>query len=586
MLTVCPGAGQQIALDRGPPWLSRGSPGKIGLFSSLSSCPDPSVPNRLSCILLATCLLTDVSWAGAGLELVNRLRSQAGLPALVHDAALEDAAVRHAAYLDRHHAPGTAPLGASAHEQRPGSEGFSGETPSDRALAASYPHREVRENLSLGYADWHGAVDGLMAAIYHRLTFLNFTSDQMGSAVAERSRVFLLGRSDISRLCAAPPAQALYRTPVDCLGQPMTRTYYDSLCATVPDEALFRPPHPVACDNGARLDAAFMAGVCEQPPPAAAFRGPGRYYVPCENGTEVDADWFDRLCEQRPPEAAYAASGRYVEICEPSRRVYAEWFEAQCAGLPAAARYRDSLRYRQPCADPIDVRVEYLDELDAARQRRLPESVTWPPDGATGVLPAFFVEEPDPLPDLEVSGYPVSIQFNPARVRRVVLQAFRLFRMEPGSPVAVERVRLLDQASDPHQLLSAFEFALFPLERLDWGAHYRVEVEALLDGQPRRLSWSFSTRGEDLPHLVVTESVQRFVVQPDKDYLLYLPPQEDRPHTVLKLRTRHLRGTQLNLTLVDPNTLQVRVGPVACDRVGLDFDDGHRVELVPAGCDG
>jgi hypothetical protein len=40
------------------------------------------------------------------------------------------------------------------------------------------------------------------------------------------------------------------------------------------------------------------------------------------------------------------------------------------------------------------------------------------------------------------------------------------------------------------------------------------------------------------------------------------------------------------LAPVDPNTLRVRVQAVRCDRIRLDFDDGRRVELVPADCGG
>ena len=39
--------------------------------------------------------------------------------------------------------------------------------------------------------------------------------------------------------------------------------------------------------------------------------------------------------------------------------------------------------------------------------QRNPRYVLWPTDNATGVMPVFYEESPDPLPDLGVSGYPV-----------------------------------------------------------------------------------------------------------------------------------------------------------------------------------
>ena len=541
---------------------------------------------RLCCTLIAVFIAAGLSHAETEFDLVNRLRLQAGLPMLEHDQALASAAVLHAHYLDRHRQPGDTGQGLSAHAQQSGVEGFSGETPAARALAAGYPHREVLENVSMGYDDAQDAVSGLMSAIYHRLTFLDLEADHLGVAVGERSHVFMLGRSDIAGLCRSPPAEALYRLPVDCLGQEMTRDHYDTICAKLPEEAMFRPSHPVSCPNGVLLNAGFMASVCEDPPREARFHGHGRYYVPCVNSTRVNADWFNALCNSPSAPAAYTASGRYYEICKDPRQVDAEWFEALCAALPEAARYTDSGRYRRPCAGDTDIRVEYLDGMDAAIHGQLPETVMWPPPGARSVPPAFFIEEPDPLPDLEVSGYPVSIQFNPGSAGQVRLQGFELFRFDGEERMPVEPVRLLDHANDPNQLLSAHEFALFPLQRLAWGAAYLAVVDTLVDGQPRHFEWRFETQGQDLAVLTAASPWQRFVVRSGLDYLLYLPPREGSAYTVLSTRTEHLSSNSVSLEVVDPNTLRVRVDATYCDRIRMQFDNDRVVELVPAGCPG
>ncbi len=537
-------------------------------------------------VFLAACLPALAAPADAEAELVNRVRAAAGLPTLAPDPTLAAAAAAHAAYLDRHREPGSTVRGDSAHAQSAGREGFSGATPAARALAAGYRHREVLENVSMGYAKAADALDHLMSAIYHRLTFLDLEADRLGVARGERSRVFLLGRNDLDRLCRAPPPEALSRAPLDCLGRSIKRGYLEQLCRGLPDEALFRSSHPVSCPNGVRLNADFMAGVCKAPPPAARFNGYGRYYAPCEDGTRVDAAWFDALCEARPPEAVYPASGHYYEICEPPQRVHAEWLEGWCAGLPEQALYRDSGRYRRPCADDSDIRVEYLAQLDAARHAALPPVIVWPPDGATDVPPAFFIEDPDPLPDHEVSGYPVSIQFNPGGAGEVSIEAFRLLKLEDEQQSVVEPLRLLDAASDPHGLLDGHQFALFPLERLDWGARYLAEVEAIVDGEVRHIRWGFETRVPDAPLLTAAAARQRFVVRPGVDYLLYLPPSEGLAHTVLSTRIEHQRVNGITLDVVDPNTLRLRVQARSCDLFKLQFDDGRVVRLLPAGCGG
>jgi hypothetical protein len=536
--------------------------------------------------ILVMVLSAATALAGEDAQLVNQVRLDAGLPALSVDARLAEAAGLHAAYLDRHR-PGQSTLaGISAHLQRAGDEGFSGATPDQRALAAGYPHRVVRENVSIGYPDAQSAMSDLMGAIYHRLTFLDLAADHLGVAVGERARVFLLGRSDVEALCAAPPAEALYRRPVDCLGQAMTREYYEALCSDLPQEALYRPSHPVACPNGTRLDGAFMERLCQAPPPAARFGGHGSYYVPCLNGMRMDGPWFDRFCASPPPAAQYRASGDSYLVCDDERKVHAEWLESACGALPEPALYRDSGRYRLPCAGDAEVRVEHLDAMDRARLQSRPEVILWPPDRGTGVPPAFFIEEPDPLPDLDVSGYPVSVQFNPAFAERVEVEDFGLYRRTRSGEQAIQQLRLLDADTDPHGLLDTHSLALFPLQRLDWGADYRVWFDVRVDGEPRSLEWTFSTAGKGIDILRADAGYSRFALRNGVDYLLYLPPREDEPHTVLELRLSHLRSTRVDTQVLDPNTLRVRLEAPLCDRVGLSFTEGRRVELVPVGCPG
>lgn len=519
---------------------------------------------------------------------VNRLRQSVGLPVLAASDTLARAAAAHADYLDRHREPGPEPSGASAHLQQVGREGFVGETPAARALAVGYPHGDVRENVTMGYDALADALDGLMGAVYHRFTFLDLTADEIGAFSSENARVFLLGRRDVSELCRQPPGEALFQTPVDCLGQPMTREYYQSLCADLPAEAAWKAPHPMRCGNGQILDADFMRRLCDAPP-AEALPGDGTqagFYTPCgQRGPRIDAAWFDRLCAAPPNGAAYTASGHYYELCEPPRKVSPQWLGGLCAALPESARYRETGRYRRPCSAPHELRAEFLEELDAAALRRLPEVVVWPPEDATDIPPAFFIEEPDPLPDIEVSGYPVSIQFNPAAVGVVEVEGFELMRIDGARPAPVGQVRLMDDGRDPHGLLGTHEFVLFPLERLAWGGRYQASVRARLDGAPRQYRWRFQVRDPGLPLLTVEAARERFVIQSGRTHLLYAPPLPDHPHTVLRTRIEHLRGNHVNLQVVDPNTLKLDIEARYCDRMRIGLDDGRVAELIPAGCE-
>jgi hypothetical protein len=517
---------------------------------------------------------------------VNAVRAQAGLPPLHSEPRLARAARSHAAYLDRHREPGKTGQGVSAHAQEAGREGFSGATPAARALAAGYPQRDVLENVSMGYDSPQAALDGLMSAIYHRLTFLDFEADQVGIGVGENSRVFLLGRSDFAALCENPPPDAIARPPIDCLGQVMKRSAYDALCAALPADARFAEPHPFACANGRRLDAAYMRALCADPPPGARFPGHGRYYQPCTDGTRILSGWFDTLCAAPPAAARYPYSGEFFEICDDPVRVHAAWLEQHCADLPDADRYTDSGRYLRPCAEPHDIRAELLDDLERRRREPLPLAVTWPVDGAVGVPPAFFLEEPDPLPDRDVSGYPLSVQFNPARVGRVEDVAFALQRIDGAQPTPVQDWLLLDRDSDPNGLLTALEFAFFPLQRLAWGAHYEARLSATVDGEPLLRTWRFRTAGAGTEVLRLDGGRQRFALESGRDYLLYLPPAPDESFTVLNTELHRIRANRVDIRFVDPNTLRVRLDATWCVPSKIRFDHEREAVLVPAGCPG
>lgn len=497
------------------------------------------------------------------MQRLNALRVDAGLDALRPDPDLAHAARQHASYLDRHREPGQTGQG-SAHEQRQGRSGFSGATPGERALQAGYPHNLVLENVSMGYDDAGDAMDGLMGAIYHRLTFLDLSADEVGIAVGRRSRVFVLGRSDLAEVCMAPPNEALLQEAVDCLGQPMQRSQYEQLCTELPEQARFQAAHPIACPDGQRLNAKFMAAVCKAPPPAARFSGQGRYYRPCGDETRIGAAWFDQACSGAIPGVLHTASSRYYTLCNDTpgggAAVQAEWLEGYCSALPKEARYTDSMRYRLPCAADHEIKVEFLDAQQHKRMREQPRLVVWPVDGARDIPPAFFDEEPDPLPDIDVSAYPVSIQVNPAHVKQVELRRFTLQRLSGEVLEDIGPMRLLDHRSDPNNILDTHEFALFPLRRLDWGTRYQASAELVLDGITERLRWTFTTRGDSWRPLIANADRQEFTIAAGTDYLLYLPP--------------------------DANSVRFRVEATRCDRIKLRFDSGREVNLVSELCQG
>lgn len=116
--------------------------------------------------------------ARLALELINRYRAAAGLPPVTYDPALGAAAQAHAEYL----AANPDQWEPSAHGETPGSPGFTGLRPVDRAAANGY-RGGVGEIIHFaGPAE--AAVDGWLQTLYHRLPLLSPNTVALGYGVA------------------------------------------------------------------------------------------------------------------------------------------------------------------------------------------------------------------------------------------------------------------------------------------------------------------------------------------------------------------------------------------------------------------
>lgn len=455
---------------------------------------------------------------------LSSLRRGLGLAALEPSAALARAAERHARYLERNR-PAGGPGGAvDGHAEVAGRPGFTGATPDARALQAGYPHEAVLENVYTGAGDVRAAVDGLMSGIYHRFGFLDPLMDQLGVGACGGSHVFAMGRADLERLCTDPPGDALYVAPV-----------------------------PIACAGGVALDASYMGRFCAAPPEAALLREAGEFVKPCGEGVRVARRWWEAFCKDPPPAALHRQGSLYATPCPalPSRRVGAD----------------------------------YLERLRRERLARAPRHVGWPEERLGPVHPAFANERPDPMPGHRETGYPVSVELNPALVARVAVEAFKLFRVLPGGgeePVAP--TRLLDQASDPNRRLSAHQFALFPLQRLAWGARYRVEVRARLDGRAEVLSWSFATRDLGMAVHRVGTGAARIRYATGQPLALDLSGAGGLDSGLGEVRAWAQGQVPVRLEAIDRSTLQVEVGAATCAPVRIERGARPLAELNAADC--
>jgi uncharacterized protein YkwD len=114
--------------------------------------------------------------------------------------------------------------------------------------------------------------------------------------------------------------------------------------------------------------------------------------------------------------------------------------------------------------------------------------MTWPYNGQTAVTPNFFsdFEAPDPVPDRNEVGYPVSVHGDISG-----LLAVQSFTIRPRGGADLE-VRLLKHDTDKETPASAA--AIVPLAVLKAATTYDVSFTGTADGVAVVRNWSFTTK--------------------------------------------------------------------------------------------
>ena len=168
-----------------------------------------------------------------------------------------------------------------------------------------------------------------------------------------------------------------------------------------------------------------------------------------------------------------------------------------------------------------NINQEQLTKAIESNKNKNSKMVIYPYDKQRDVPPAFFDELPDPLPNHRVSGYPISVSFNPAIYKNAKLLSFQLFNRDG---IEVTNTTILDAKRDPNRRLTNMDFILFPLKRLAWNQHYYVKFKAIVDKKIIEKKWSFHTRKFNLPIYSVTKNNNTFSLNKGASCILYFPP--------------------------------------------------------------
>ncbi len=205
--------------------------------------------------------------------------------------------------------------------------------------------------------------------------------------------------------------------------------------------------------------------------------------------------------------------------------------------------------YWKGCRD-ASVRIREKDYLQAIQygKQNNPDLIVYPYDEQREVPPAFYSEVPDPLPRHDVSGFPVSIAFNDYYYKDVSLLSFTLSDYHSN----VIDVLLMDNANDPHQRFTKNQFAIFPLQRLEYNMKYRAEVMYTVKDKIKKHTWHFYTKRITEEFHTVDKLYDTLTIVPHQSYVIYFRPVDE--HDLL---TNLQFPEEVDIQFLDHNTIKL-----------------------------
>lgn len=218
--------------------------------------------------------------------------------------------------------------------------------------------------------------------------------------------------------------------------------------------------------------------------------------------------------------------------------------------------------YTGLCKNAKPLAQSTVEKIQQTTAQLSPKILVWPKSGAT-VQPVFYEENPDPLPQCNVSGYPVHIQVNPNYWGKIHFKPNSFTLVDLDSGVSIPAISIFNNLSDPHtkEDKTAPErwWAYFPQERLAWGRRYQAQVQWVEQGQTKTTRWEFFTpklQGLNL----ISSAKTTLKAQPGETLHLYFPPSECNAQPSADVQTSHTPNLTFKTEFVDVQTLKITLG--------------------------
>lgn len=222
--------------------------------------------------------------------------------------------------------------------------------------------------------------------------------------------------------------------------------------------------------------------------------------------------------------------------------------------------------------EKIIPQTEYR-EAKAFVQRRNADIILYPYDKQTSIWPAFYNESPDPLPGYKVSGFPVSVQLNPAYYKNIQFKSFRLYDQNTKESI---QSKILQEKNDHNRILRKHEFVLMPLRRLEFDREYMAVFEAKVDGRIIKKQWSFRTKNFKETVYRINQKETVLTLKAGSSIVLYIVPATQAD--ILSSYT--VRGN-INVSFLDQNTFKVTLEKKrSLGKSTLHFGEKRQVSFI------
>jgi hypothetical protein len=219
--------------------------------------------------------------------------------------------------------------------------------------------------------------------------------------------------------------------------------------------------------------------------------------------------------------------------------------------------------YINVCADAtFKIETNIYDDTKDKTINANPSYVVYPYANELNVTTSFYDETPDPLPTYDVSGYPISIEFNKNKYNMDSFSINSFIIYDDNNNV----LELAADYKDSNTILSKendinniyfndYQFVIFPKNRLEYNTHYNVEFSYIYNGETKLIKWGFTT--EKLDNMI-TYNNSTLNIESNKKYYLYIPP-EDKNDIYNRFSTTCIYYANVDMEFFDKNTLSVNI---------------------------